>query len=152
MDQVSFSFEGRIPGLEKEQFFSELRQFAESQKWLPRIIDEVQLLLEEWLTNVFTYGAHGEHPPEARVVITLRENLARIEIADNGIAFEPTKHPAPDLKLPPEERPIGGLGIFMMRNLSQSMRYHRAGDWNRLVIEKNLAAPSLAGKKEAPQS
>ena len=152
MVQLSFTFEGRNQKLEKDLFFDQLRIFAEAQNWLPAVRNEVELLLEEWLTNIFNYGFTRQTAPQIQVAITSEKELARIEIKDNGIPFDPTKHPEPDLNLPPEERPIGGLGIFMVRKLSHGLRYERAGDWNRLIIEKNLAPPSLAPKPKAPQN
>jgi anti-sigma regulatory factor (Ser/Thr protein kinase) len=55
-------------------------------------------------------------------------------LVDQGKPFDPTKHPEPDVSLPIEERPIGGLGIHLTRKMMSSFKYERAGGENRLVI------------------
>ena len=129
----------------KEQFAAQLRRFAGENSWLPAITNEVELICEEWLTNIRNYGVTANL--QIRAGITARNDLAEIEVIDNGIPFDPTRHKDPDLNVPAEQRPIGGLGIFMMKKLSRSMRYERQGEWNRLVIEKDLTKPVLTLKK-----
>jgi anti-sigma regulatory factor (Ser/Thr protein kinase) len=58
------------------------------------------------------------------------------EVIDNGRPFDPTGAPPPDLSLPLEERPPGGLGIPLMRGLMDSLAYRRAGDSNILRMHK----------------
>jgi anti-sigma regulatory factor (Ser/Thr protein kinase) len=95
---------------------------------------------------VHQYGLVGNPDPEIRVVAREEAELARLEIMDNGSAFDPTQKKDPDLSIPVEERPIGGLGIFMIKKLSRSMLYERQGEWNRLVILKDLTKPVLTPK------
>ena len=105
-------------------------------------------MLEEWITNVLSYGlTHTAHPWLA-VEISPQRDQARITIADNGVAFDPTKHPAPNLSVPAEERPIGGLGIFMIRKLCSATRYHREGEQNVFTLDKSLLLPVLTRAEE----
>jgi serine/threonine-protein kinase RsbW len=144
---ASFVFETTRPAQEKSSFFDRLRSFAREQNWPKSISVEVDLILEEWLTDVIAYGVASSPNPYTKVEITCGERSAKIIVTDNGIPFDPTKHPAPDLSIPPENRPIGGLGIFMMRRLSNAVTYRRLKDHNILTIEKDLVQPVLGSDK-----
>jgi serine/threonine-protein kinase RsbW len=61
-----------------------------------------------------------------------------IEIEDEGIPFDPTLSKQPDLNLPVEERPIGGLGIFLISKIMDSVTYTREEKKNILTLKKNL--------------
>lgn len=97
--------------------------------------------LAEHLQNVHDYsGASG-------VDLELETDGARLRIlvSDDGQPFDPTVAPEPDTTLPIDQRPIGGLGIHMMRRFMDRLEYRRDGNRNRLVMEKSLAAtPSAA--------
>jgi anti-sigma regulatory factor (Ser/Thr protein kinase) len=142
--ELRFTFDSE--NRDKEHFFVQLRQFAVENQWLPAIANEVELILEEWLTNVRDYGLSQQPNQEIRLKLESRGDLVEVEIIDNGLPFDPTQRPDPDVTLPAEERPIGGLGIFMMKKLSKKLRYERNGQWNRVVIEKDLTKPVLTKK------
>jgi anti-sigma regulatory factor (Ser/Thr protein kinase) len=142
--ELSFTFVFKASG--KDQFFTKLRSFAAENDWLPAITNEVELILEEWLTNVLDYGLNSRETPQLHVKIRTRGGVAKIEVEDNGIAFDPTLQKDPDLSIPAAKRPIGGLGIFMMKKLSRGIGYERQGEWNRLIIEKDLLKPVLRPK------
>jgi anti-sigma regulatory factor (Ser/Thr protein kinase) len=142
--ELRFTFDS--PNQEKEPFFVQLRRFAAERRWPPGIANEIELIFEEWLTNVQQYGLAGNQNPEIRVVIQEEKDLGHLEVTDNGVAFDPTRQKDPDLRVPVEERTIGGLGIFMIKRLSRSMLYERRDEWNRLVILKDLKTPVLTPK------
>jgi serine/threonine-protein kinase RsbW len=144
---ASFVFETHKPVEERTLLFRRFRAFAHKQSWTNEITNEVDLILEEWIADVIKYGVISVPAPFFRVELSWRDDLARIVVTDNGLAFDPTKHPEPNLNLPPEKRPIGGLGIFMMRKLSSSMHYKRQQGLNILTIEKDLARPCLSSRE-----
>ncbi|MCG6892977.1 MAG: ATP-binding protein [Desulfobacteraceae bacterium] len=99
------------------------------------IIGRIQLALEEALVNVFRH-AYPESPGD--VVVELRRegrNRLSIEITDWGTAFDLTGARAPDLSLGVEERKVGGLGIFLIRQMTDAMDQRRQGDSNILTLE-----------------
>ncbi len=55
-----------------------------------------------------------------------------IEVADQGIAFDPLTADPPDLTLDLPQRPVGGLGIFLLKSFASSLNYRRYLGWNRL--------------------
>ena len=64
--------------------------------------------------------------------------LECMEVIDDGHAFNPLEAPPPDLSLPMEKRPIGGLGIHLLRELSDGITYERRNGTNRLVLTKRM--------------
>ena len=65
-----------------------------------------------------------------------------IAITDDGHFFNPLEHPEPDMSLPVEERPIGGLGIHLLRKMADHIEYERTSERNRLRIHKTITASS----------
>ena len=120
------------------QVQDQLEQFATAHKIPDRKLHDVQLALEEHLTNLLHYGYddHGEHQIQIR--LRLAEAELRLEVADDGRSFNPLTHPAPDLSLPLAERPIGGLGIHMIRKSLDGVEYRREDGKNILVMIKRI--------------
>ena len=59
-------------------------------------------------------------------------------VTDQGVPFDPTAVLPPDITLPVQDRPIGGLGIHLTRVLTDGFRYERVGGTNVLILEKKL--------------
>jgi anti-sigma regulatory factor (Ser/Thr protein kinase) len=62
--------------------------------------------------------------------------MLTIKITDKGIPFNPLSHPLPDITLPAEERPVGGLGIFLISQLMDKIDYRRQKNQNILTLKK----------------
>jgi anti-sigma regulatory factor (Ser/Thr protein kinase) len=78
---------------------------------------DVRLSLEEAISNTIKYGYSDQltHTIYVRVGIENQELL--LEIEDDANEFNPLEAPAPDLNLPVEKKPIGRLGIYLMRSI-----------------------------------
>jgi anti-sigma regulatory factor (Ser/Thr protein kinase) len=105
------------------------------------VADEIRfsiaLALEEAVANVVNHantGAAPLHPITVRLSIT--GDVVAAEIIDDGAPFDPTTAPDPDLSLPIEQRHPGGLGIHLMRKLTDRLLYRRSEGRNILRIEK----------------
>ena len=98
---------------------------------------ELDVAVEELYVNIANY-AYAPDTGEALVRIVCEERPAACEITfiDNGIPFDPLAKPDPDLELPIEERPIGGLGIYMVKNSMDGVYYERKDGQNILTIRK----------------
>lgn len=99
-----------------------------------------QVVFDELLTNAIDYGLQDRTDPLLQVV--LHPDGARLEawIIDNGPAFDPLQDAAPpDLELSVEERPIGGLGIHLVKSLMDGADYHRSEGRNLLHLSKRHA-------------
>ncbi|MCD8193264.1 MAG: ATP-binding protein, partial [Tannerellaceae bacterium] len=58
---------------------------------------------------------------------------------DSGISFNPTVKQTPDISLPVSDRPIGGLGIFLVKQIMNEVKYDRIGNKNILTMVKDIA-------------
>ena len=98
---------------------------------------KVMLALEEAVTNVINHAFAGVPPPHLiRVRLDISDVLFAAEVIDNGRVFDPTSAPDPDLTLPLEQRPPGGLGIHLMRNVMDRLQYRHEAGHNTLRLEK----------------
>ena len=68
----------------------------------------------------------------------LKEHSLEFIITDSGVPFDPTAAPEADITLTADERPIGGLGIFMVRKLMDEVHYQHLDDKNVLKMIKNI--------------
>ena len=72
------------------------------------------------------------------IEVTADQEWMTFVITDTGIAFDPTTKEDADTTLSAEERPIGGLGIFLVRQLMDDINYKREGNKNVLTLRKKL--------------
>lgn len=90
------------------------------------------------MVNVINYA----YPPdtEGEVTVTLMSNdqTLRFQIIDAGVAFDPTEQEKADTSLTAEERRIGGLGIYLVRELMDTINYERQDGKNILTLIKNI--------------
>jgi len=114
--------------------------FAESMSWPDDSIFKVKLVLEEILMNVISYGGDGAHKPSISMHLSQKGDLVSMEIADDGIPYDPLTAPPPDLESDLDHRPVGGLGVFLIRELMDSVAYRRENGRNHLTVKKRLGS------------
>jgi len=102
-------------------------------------IARLQLALEEHLTNVICHGYKAGQTGTITVRITLGPQAIRTEVEDDAAPFNPLDAPDVDTSLPLDQRPIGGLGVLMIRKSVDELDYRRAGGRNVLVLKMLLA-------------
>ena len=97
---------------------------------------KLNLAIEEAVVNVMSYaypeGSYGEVIVEAQA----SDDNIKFVITDKGVPFDPTKSDAADTTLSAEERPVGGLGIHLVKNLMDTVKYERVDDMNVLTLIK----------------
>jgi len=103
----------------------------------PDVRHALELSLDELLTNTISYGfpEGGEHDIVVRLQVD-GERVVTLEIEDDGRPFNPLERPAPDTAAPLDERPIGGLGIHLVKQLMDEVRYRRHGAHNIVTLTK----------------
>jgi serine/threonine-protein kinase RsbW len=129
---------------ELERLNASVDSFGALNDWPEDFLFAVKLVLEEIVINVMSYGADGGDVP--KVLVRLEQDSLQLvmHIEDNGIPFDPLQKEAPDLDASLEDRAIGGLGVYLVRQLMDSVSYRRDGDWNRLTVSKALPS-ALSG-------
>lgn len=94
----------------------------------------VQLAVEEVVTNVIHYAFDDRLPHRIRVELRITPQAIELNVEDDGREFNPCAQPPVRIDLPMEQRPIGGLGIHLVRELASDVRYQRVQGRNRLEI------------------
>lgn len=100
------------------------------------LVMNLNLVLEEALSNIIFYAFRDQDVHKIRISITREGDRLTIRIRDDGIPFDPTAAPAPDTSLPAGERPIGGLGILLISKLMDNVHYARIDNQNVLTLTK----------------
>ncbi|NNK94955.1 MAG: ATP-binding protein [Desulfobacterales bacterium] len=134
--QISFVLHNSLSELEK--LSEELAGAAEQWQLPRRAVIEINLVLEELFTNTVIYGFDDD--PKHTVSITMDHDIdhVRITMSDKGQSFDPTLPEDPALNIPLQERGIGGLGIFLVRQYVDDLTYKREGDKNIVMLTKKI--------------
>lgn len=98
----------------------------------------LNLVLEEAISNTILYGYEDTDIHTIEIIFNKSESQISITIKDDGLEFDPTKKGDPDTSLTAEERPIGGLGIFLIKQLMDKVQYLREEKINCLILTKNI--------------
>lgn len=104
------------------------------------VVADMNVALDEVLTNIITHGFSDSGPKEINIRFTLDECNLTVEVEDNGKPFNPLAVPPPDLKGSAKARRNGGVGIHFIKNLMNDVAYSFVDNRNRLVIRKNLGS------------
>ena len=123
---------------DKAKVAGALQHFAQLHQVPPTAINAVDLALEEHLTNLLNYGFAEGRPPQILVHLEKRGENFMVEVSDNGKPFNPLDQPQPDVNQPLQDRPIGGLGIHLMRHFIDELTYRRQAGRNILTMRKGL--------------
>ncbi|UOM32903.1 ATP-binding protein [Acuticoccus sp. I52.16.1] len=111
--------------------------FGEAQDLPVKTVMTLNLVLEELVTNAIHYGA-GPNGAVVDVWAELRDARVYGCVRDNGIAFNPLTARMPDTEAPIEERPIGGLGLYIVREMAHNLDYQREGAENVLKFQLSV--------------
>ncbi len=125
--------EANAIGLANEQAEAWLRVNAASET----LILFANLAIEELVTNSLKYGYDDDGEHTVDVTLYFAERALSLIFIDDGKPFDPLTAPVPDLSLELEDRPIGGLGIYMLQEMADSMRYARQDGLNHVTLIKS---------------
>ena len=100
----------------------------------------MRLALDELITNVVEHGFAGVALDQRRLVLRLSASAVDVQarIEDNGIPFDPTAAAPAEPAGALDDRPIGGLGLHLVRRSIDRMHYRRDGEYNVVTIAKRL--------------
>ncbi len=99
---------------------------------------KLRLALEEAVVNAMEYAYPTGQQGDISIRVTYDGDRMRLIISDSGVAFNPTEAMAADTSLSAEERPVGGLGILLMRELMDFINYERIDGRNILTLTKRI--------------
>ena len=115
-----------------------IENIAEEKQLDETLAMNLNLALEEAVTNVILYAYPKGTDGLVDIEAILKEHSLEFIITDSGVPFDPTAAPEADVTLSADERPIGGLGIFMVRKLMDEVHYQHLDDKNVLKMIKNI--------------
>ena len=101
----------------------------------PRAVHDVVQAVDESVTNAIEHGYAGK-PGTVEVEVDRAGRSLIVRLRDQAPPFDPTVLPAPDTTLPLDKRPLGGMGVFLARELTDAVTYRRTSDGNELTLVK----------------
>jgi len=116
-----------------------LESVAENWEIPPALTLNLNLVLEELVTNTIFYGYTDTNEHTIRIHLTLETTDLTIVVTDDAIAFNPLQAAEPDINQALEERAIGGLGIHLVRKIMDDVCYERVDEKNILTLKKSIA-------------
>jgi serine/threonine-protein kinase RsbW len=128
---------GQLPVL--TQF---LQEFWSAADLPPAETVTFELALEEIFMNVVMHGSPADRVPRVEVSLALRDCCLTLMIEDDGPSFDPLSLAAPDVTASLEERRVGGLGVYLVRQMMDAVSYKRLGGRNQLSMTKRVREPT----------
>ena len=99
-----------------------------------RTLKKIEVAIEEMVVNIVKYSQ-----AEWMELTVIGDSLwVNVTLRDNGVAFDPTKQEAVDIERLTAERQVGGLGIALVRQIADEVRYCREEEINTLTILKKI--------------
>jgi anti-sigma regulatory factor (Ser/Thr protein kinase) len=137
-NNLKLEFKNNLPDLSKglDEALSWLTPFN-----LPPDASYVTILaLEELATNAINLGYTDNQEHLIHVEIIVEKDQLLIQYRDDGVFFNPLDVQEPDTNLPVEDRPTEGLGILLLRKISDDMTYERADGINFVTVSKSTSS------------
>lgn len=135
----------KIRHLSIENQIGELAAVAEeidkiAHKWkIPQpTAMNINLAVEEAVSNIIYYAFNDKVRHEIGISFSLENNRLTISIIDDGLPFNPLEKDHPDITLTAEDRPVGGLGIYLILNIMDEVTYERLDNRNILTLHKTF--------------
>jgi anti-sigma regulatory factor (Ser/Thr protein kinase) len=123
---------------ELQRLLAHIAEFGKTHGLSAEATGALQLALEEVVTNVIVHGYRRLPGQTLRVRLTCENSIVTAEVEDSAPAFDPLARPQPEhVNHPVENRPIGGLGIHLVKKLMDTVEYRRNHDRNLLILRKH---------------
>lgn len=128
------------PG-DKQRLLAALEAFVRQHHLPAAVRQAADLALEEHLTNIARYAYEDPLVHQIMVRLDLSEGYLLVEVEDDGKPFNPLQMAEVDTSIPLDVKPVGGLGIHLIRHFMDDVKYRREGERNVLSMRKRLDAP-----------
>ncbi|MBR6099517.1 SpoIIE family protein phosphatase [bacterium] len=114
-------------------FYTWLHDVCKEWNINDELTNKLDMCAEEIYANI-TFYAYPEKTGKIEAELRKIDNNIVFEFKDEGVEYNPLEKPDPDINLPPEERPLGGLGIFMVKEMANEISYRRENNKNILTL------------------
>lgn len=135
-DRLELKISNRLEEIERVSQF--VNAFSERHGLDDGTRRKLNLVFDELLNNTISYAYEDDGQHEIEMTMSISQDRLYVAITDDGIPFNPFDNRAPDTRLSIEDRPIGGLGIHLVRNVMDRVSYERRGSFNVVHLEKQL--------------
>ncbi len=132
---------------ELDRMVSWLENTAEEWGFQPMLTLNLNLVLEEAFSNIVNYAYTDTNKHLIEIGFEMNDSILTVQITDDGRPYDPTLNKDPDLTLPVEQREIGGLGIYLIKQVMDQVTYERSGNKNRLILTKEITPESESRSK-----
>jgi anti-sigma regulatory factor (Ser/Thr protein kinase) len=133
----TITISNKIEELEKVSEF--LEEFCEIHEIPIKISNTFQIVIDELLSNTIFYGFSKKDKGSIEIQLTLEENIFVVVLIDDGKKFDPHDAPQPDLlNQDIENKQIGGLGINIVKKMTDSFKYERKKNKNIVTLSKKI--------------
>ena len=119
-------------------------EFADEHAVPAELRRKFNLVFDELLNNIISYAYDDEDEHQIDVHIRLSDAGLSVTVTDDGKPFNPFERQAPDTALSVEDRPLGGLGVHLVRNVMDRVGYERHGEKNVVLLEKEIESSEQA--------
>lgn len=136
-DELRFELSPRLSAVRR--LAQAVEEFGDANDLPDQQIYLINLALDELITNTVSYGLRGIDHPTIEVTLQIDGNLLVLTMVDNGQPFDPTKNREADVSSPINERPIGGLGLHLVKAFANRVHYEYREGRNRLMLEHDLS-------------
>lgn len=133
---ITFSLKNSLSEL--DDLSEKIRKIGGQWQLDKKTVLQINLALDEIFTNVVSYGNQSDSSQCIDFSFVCRENEIEIVICDRGKPFDPTQAAEPDIGLPLDEQHVGGLGIFLIRQYTDTISYKRVDGKNILTLTKKI--------------
>ena len=115
-----------------------VEEFGEANKLPMPKIYMINLAVDELINNTASYGLEGVTRPKIEIALQVNSTVLVLTMVDNGQPVDPTQDTNPDLSSVVDDRPIGGLGLHLVKAFADRIRYEYVDGKNRLTLEHDL--------------
>ena len=131
---ADFKLSNKLTELEK--LMGGITAWCQQHSLSEETVYEVSLIVDEVVSNIIRHGFSDDKEHTIKFGLSLENDDLVMKVEDEGLHFNPLLIPPPDISRPMQERQPGGLGIYIVKKLTQDIQYRREGGTNFLVLKK----------------
>ena len=117
-----------------------LKQFADVRGISSHDVIKINLIVDELISNIVSYAYQDDGEHDIEIELGLADNRLSMVITDDGVPFDPSAKDSPDTAVPLEARPLGGLGIHLVKKIADDLSYQRRAGKNVVTVVKRVNA------------